>query len=194
MIDGRKVNILPYVKSNGSGIDTGVRVGDGITLQIDFRGYANQDEQAVFGSWQYDGNIYGVTYYNRKWYYGYKNYEERSVSMPVSFTTRQTLLYNKNKGFYINGTKVASLGPFDHSRKNPILIFGRSVYDTNGHQTGFPQITTTCFIEFYGCKIWDNEILIRDFYPAKDFDGKACLYEAVNGKFYYDMNNGLSIV
>ena len=24
-----------------------------------------------FGSWQYDGNIYGVVFMNNRWYYGY---------------------------------------------------------------------------------------------------------------------------
>lgn len=192
LIGSRKVTILPYVKSNKSGIDIGVRVGDGITLQIDFRGYNNQNEQSVFGSWQYDGNVYGVTYLNNRWYYGYGGYTEYNVSMPVPFTSRQTLLYNKSKGFYVNGTKVASLGYFGNYQKYPILLFGRSVYNTNGSQTDFPQYSTACYIEFYGCKIWNNEILIRDFYPAKDFDGKICLYESIEGKFYYDINNGLS--
>ena len=192
LIGSRKVTILPYVKSNKSGIDTGVRVGDGITLQIDFSGYNTQNEQAIFGSWQYDGNIYGVTFMDNRWYYGYGGYNEYNVSMPVPFTSRQTLLYNKSKGFYVNGTKVASLGYFGNYQKYPILIFGRSVYNTTGGQTGFPQYTTACYIEFYGCKIWNNGILIRDFYPAKDFDGKICLYESIEGKFYYDINNGLS--
>lgn len=192
LIGGRKVTILPYVKSNKSGIDTGVRVGDGIALQIDFSGYNTQNEQAIFGSWQYDGNIYGVVFMNNRWYYGYGGYTEYNVSMPMSFTSRQTLLYNKSKGFYVNGTKIASLGYFGNYQKYPILLFGRSVYSTNGDQTGFPQYNTACYIVFYGCKIWNNEILIRDFYPAKDFDGKICLYEAVEGKFYYDINNGLS--
>ena len=193
LIDSNGVTILPYVKSNRSGDDTGVRVSDSIVFQIDFMGYKNIDEQSIFGSWQYDGNIYGITYYQGRWFYGYGVNTEYNVAMPISFTSRQTLLYNKSKGFYVNGTKVASLGNFSHNQKNPILIFGRSVYSSNGEQSSFPQYNTACLIKFYGCKIWNNEILIRDFYPAKDFNGKICLYEAVNKKFYYDINNSLFI-
>ena len=193
MMGNRRVTILPYVKSNKSGIDTGVSVGDNIAFQIDFRGYDSTNEQAIFGSWQYDGNIYGVVFMNNRWYYGYGGYNELSVSMPASFTSRQTILYNKSKGFYINGNKIASLGSFSNYRSYPILIFGRSVYSTGGSLTDFPQYFTACYIEFYGCKIWDKDILIRDFYPAKDFEGKICLYEAINNEFYYDINNRLLI-
>ena len=94
---------------------------------------------------------------------------------------------------YINGNKIASLGSFGNYRSYPILIFGRSVYSTGGSLTDFPQYSTACYIEFYGCKIWDKDILIRDFYPAKDFEGKICLYEAINNEFYYDINNRLLI-
>ena len=93
MMGNRRVTILPYVKSNKSGIDTGVSVGDNIAFQIDFRGYDSTNEQAIFGSWQYDGNIYGVVFMNNRWYYGYGGYNELSVSMPASFTSRQTILY-----------------------------------------------------------------------------------------------------
>lgn len=81
MMGNRRVTILPYVKSNKSGIDTGVSVGDNIAFQIDFRGYDSTNEQAIFGSWQYDGNIYGVVFMNNRWYYGYGGYNELSVSM-----------------------------------------------------------------------------------------------------------------
>ena len=50
MMGNRRVTILPYVKSNKSGIDTGVSVGDNIAFQIDFRGYDSTNEQAIFGS------------------------------------------------------------------------------------------------------------------------------------------------
>lgn len=42
----------------------------------------------------------------------------------------------------------------------------------------------------YSCKIWQNDILVRDFIPVLDNEGVACLYEKVSGEFYYNQGTG----
>ncbi|HIR88932.1 MAG TPA: glycoside hydrolase family 5 protein [Candidatus Fimimorpha faecalis] len=37
----------------------------------------------------------------------------------------------------------------------------------------------------YDCKIWNNGILVRDFEPVLDFQGRACLWDKVEKKYYY---------
>lgn len=45
-------------------------------------------------------------------------------------------------------------------------------------------------IQLEYCKIWENEILIRDFIPVKDMNGEICLFDKVNNKFYYNKGSG----
>ncbi len=41
----------------------------------------------------------------------------------------------------------------------------------------------------YDCKIYDNDVLIRDMIPVLDKNGIACMYDKVNKKFYYNKRN-----
>lgn len=42
----------------------------------------------------------------------------------------------------------------------------------------------------YDCKIYDNDVLIRDMIPVLDKNGVACMYDKVNKKFYYNSGTG----
>ncbi len=42
----------------------------------------------------------------------------------------------------------------------------------------------------FGCKIWDNGTLVRDFIPVLDVNGTPCMYDKVEGKFYYNAGTG----
>ena len=42
----------------------------------------------------------------------------------------------------------------------------------------------------YDCKIYDNDVLIRDMIPVLDKNGTACMYDKVNSKFYYNSGTG----
>lgn len=43
---------------------------------------------------------------------------------------------------------------------------------------------------FYYCKIWQSGTLVRDFIPVKDLNNVVCLYDTVNGDFYYNQGSG----
>jgi hypothetical protein len=42
----------------------------------------------------------------------------------------------------------------------------------------------------YSCKIWDNDVLVRDFIPALDFNGVPCMYDKVTKQFFYNQGTG----
>ena len=44
--------------------------------------------------------------------------------------------------------------------------------------------------KLYHCKIWNNGALERDFIPCKDPNGVVCLYDKVEGKYYYNQGTG----
>lgn len=44
--------------------------------------------------------------------------------------------------------------------------------------------------KIYSFKIYDNNVLIRDFIPVLDKDYECCMYDKVNKKFYYNAGTG----
>lgn len=45
-------------------------------------------------------------------------------------------------------------------------------------------------IKLYYCKIWDNEVLVRNMIPCKNPSNVAGLYDTVNGVFYTNAGTG----
>lgn len=45
-------------------------------------------------------------------------------------------------------------------------------------------------MKLYSCKIYENNTLVRDYIPAIDENNVACLYDKVEGKFYYNQGTG----
>ena len=45
-------------------------------------------------------------------------------------------------------------------------------------------------MKLYYCKIYENDILIRDFIPVLDSNNVACLYDLVSQTFFYNAGTG----
>lgn len=42
----------------------------------------------------------------------------------------------------------------------------------------------------YYAKIWNDNILVRDYIPVLDFDMQPCMYDKVTGEFFYNQGTG----
>jgi len=45
-------------------------------------------------------------------------------------------------------------------------------------------------MRIYSCQIYKNNLLVRNFIPAKDGQGVACLYDKVTDTFFYNQGTG----
>ena len=49
-------------------------------------------------------------------------------------------------------------------------------------------------LKLYSCKIWQNNIIVRDFLPTISTEeghiGEACLFDTVENKYYYNQGTG----
>lgn len=95
-----------------------------------------------------------------------------------------------NDEWNVNGDKVGaseSVGTWNDVN-NTLVIFGSSRISNS--QKNITPLYENMYL--YSLKIWDNETLIRDFIPVvsqeSGHENEACLYDLVNGEFYY--NNG----
>ena len=46
----------------------------------------------------------------------------------------------------------------------------------------------------YKCKIFDNDILVRDFIPVLDREMRPAMYDSVTGKLFYNKGTGVFII
>lgn len=56
--------------------------------------------------------------------------------------------------------------------------------------SGTLQILDDAKGKIYLMQIWQNDILVRDFIPVIDGNGTPCLFDKVEGKFYYSAGTG----
>lgn len=82
---------------------------------------------------------------------------------------------NANNGVSTNG--AVSSGQCTY----PLVIFGIN-------NAGTPSGGASA--KLYSFKIYDNDVLVRDFIPTLDDNGVACLYDKVEGKHYYNAGSG----
>ena len=46
------------------------------------------------------------------------------------------------------------------------------------------------FVQISSCRIWQDNVLVRDFVPALDKDGVPCMWDKVNNDLYYNKGSG----
>lgn len=169
---------VEYIESSGTQyIDTGFKANNNTRVMFDF------SPTSVTSSWgwvfggrnAYHDADYAIAFKTSTWYSGFGTTD---LQPNATITANTEYLIDKNKNVTtINGTSYTNSVATFQSDYN-LLLLGVSDGPTIQH----------CNAKLYSCKVYDNETLIRDFIPAIDQDNVACLYEQVEGKFYY--NNG----
>ena len=91
----------------------------------------------------------------------------------------------------INGTRYTTEAIASFSSPVPLTLFTVKnnrdyIYTDPVHHVD----SRMSHLKLYSCKIWDNDTLVRDFIPVIDWQGVPCLYDQVEGIFYY--NSGTS--
>ena len=105
-------------------------------------------------------------------------------------------LYHRERHQYVDsyiGSPKRTLDIRDSSHYDTARDFsspvdlGISMYLFGANYGGAKQL---CRIRLYGCKIWQDGVLRRDYYPAEDANGKAGLYDVVSHTFYKNRGSG----
>ena len=88
-------------------------------------------------------------------------------------------LTNKTTG----QVQTINVGKLETFSTNPLYLFG-SIYIANIYS----------WIKMYKCKIFDNDILVRDFIPVLDREMRPAMYDSVTGKLFYNKGTGAFII
>lgn len=90
---------------------------------------------------------------------------------------RHTAILDKGK-CYVDGEEITSIDMSNQEFEatNPIWLFADSGYNQNN---------VKFMGNLYSAKIWDNDILVRDFIPVqRDYDGVYGMLDRIENKFY----------
>lgn len=97
----------------------------------------------------------------------------------------QRYLFTQDKGqFYLDNVLQTGC-----STTNTLTAGTQPMYLFNNNSFGITQMRGQD-IKLYGCRMYKNDTLIRDFIPVVDQDNIACLYDLVEDKFYYNNGDG----
>lgn len=168
---------LEYIESTGSQyIDTGFKPSGSSRIVCDFQPLST-------GMW-----IYGArhaasdrTFMTVAMSDNYRSDYNNSYSLNIQYDMSLRVTIDKNKGSMTIGNQTVSYS-------NAVFVCEYNLYIFAGNSAGIPS--TFSKMKLYSCKIYDDNILVRDFIPCKNKTGAVGLYDTVNGVFYSNSGTG----
>lgn len=176
------INFVEYLESSGTQwFDTGFVPNPNTRVEIKVEVLSTTvARHAIFGArpvagsvtdsfavWNLDGIL--------RW-----DYNDSFVFTATNAVGVHTIMANKN-AMTVDGETV-SITEGEFSPKYSLLIFCAN----NGGTADTRRMTG----RLYYCQIYDNDVLIRDYWPCYDPNGVACLYDKVNRQYEYNAGTG----
>lgn len=173
---------LNYIESNGTQyINTGIKASSNIKIEADIELVQANNDTALFGARYSPPNRLALyTYKNNEVYYyfgssGYPYYQEANLLSRKLYTVDKNILT-------VDGVTKITATDTTFSSDDDIYIFAGNS-DTGAAVFAYEKL--------YSFKIWENNILVRHFIPVLEIStGNICLYDKVEGIFYYNQGTG----
>lgn len=171
---------LEYIQStsqtyNTNYIDTNIYPTNNTSIEIVFEIIDSQlGYGRMFGSSDLFRNEFTSTYYLNNYWNGVRYYNSNAITMNTQHTIKQdkNLLYFDN-----NLIQTFTSGTFEDA--NSLRLFSSTVGNRDSKN-----------LRIYSCKIWEDEVLIREFIPCyRNVDNSIGLYDLVNNEFYSNQGN-----
>lgn len=174
---------VEYIESSGTQyIDTGFKPNSNTRVVMDFQFISapSSDHAVIFGA-RDSANVNSFCVFYIKDGYFRSDYNTTNTNQwAINSTTRYTIDKNKETTSIGNTTQSYSATTFKCSYN--LYLFALNT----GGALGFRSQG----LKVYSCQIYDNGTLIRDYVPCVNADGKAGLYDMVNGLFYTNAGTG----
>lgn len=181
--DGGKVAFVDYVESDGKQyVDTGVAGQGGVKADIDilFTELGTTD-QGILGSKKDANTTWFMPFsaYANRLFYGWYEWKDVQLENKLTANRRYRIIGEMKKGRQFVSLDDQTVVDTDDPTGRPSLDTAANMYlfginDVGKGYARFP-IKARC----YGLKIWQDEVLVRDFKPCC-VDGEGALYDAVS--------------
>ena len=175
---------VEYLESTGTQyIDTEFKPNNNTKIELTTKIISTIGEYTSF---------YGARTANTEQFYAFINNTSRSFLIryntldsgaitTIQNDTNITIIQDKNK-VYINGNLLYTFSTSTFNSPYNMYLF--RVNNSNASQ--YPAL-----IKMYNFKIWDNDVLIRNFIPCiRNSDNVAGMYDTVNQVFYTNAGTG----
>lgn len=166
-----------YLQSSGTQyINTGVTTNQNTRIEIQAASTGNYSVYGAGAAWtNLTANANGMYFYYND--YGPGSSPPKRTNDGIS----HVFVQDKN-ACYIDGVPVHTFSTASFTSPGTLYLFGRNASGALGDAGGSVYI-------FY-CKIYDNDVLIRDFIPVLDSNGVPCMLDRVTKTFYYNAGSG----
>ena len=178
---------LEYIESTGTQwIDTNILATTSTTINIDFQFNKIESYKSLFGcviAYKLNSRFYFHTVEYFQIGYGGAGL----VKVMPADTLRHTLIFNDITSSYnfCLGDLTYSIPPSNYAENGRnIMLF------TQNNSIESDIKSNACSAKIYSCKIYNNNILVRDFIPVLDKNNVPCLYDKVEEKKYYNQGTG----
>lgn len=176
----KKVNYVEYIESTGTQyIDTGYCPNGNTRYELKIKN--NSRNGVLFGAynttWETGSGLY--TNVATSGQHDWLHYNSNTNTGHTSEVNNEILM---DKGrLIINGGTYLTAETKTFTVNKPLYIFA-------GNMGGVLEQPTA--YQLYYFKIYDNNVLVRDFKPCKDGVGVYCLYDKVEKRYYYNQGTG----
>lgn len=147
-----------------------------------------------------DDNIQSYEVYigsNASFYFQRIAGQENNFSLINNSTNKGKSYINLNQKRIIT---INNKGTFNEKGLPIMLVSSPSTFESSNHylkifcrndgwSVGSNNLTNFSVYRFYSLKIFENDVLVRHYIPARDLKERICLYDKVNGTFLYEANN-----
>ena len=169
---------LEYIQSTGTQyIDTGVTGGVTIRAVAQQTTYTGSS-QILFGTLSSGvaGSYFGTGTTSEKWGFGAAVSTGLS-SIPANTKATLEITYNANGGATgtVNGETISRSGTQPPQR---LTIFSAPTGTYKGRY------------KLWSCEVYQNDVLVRDFVPAKNSSNVIGMYDTVSGQFFTNSGTG----
>lgn len=83
---------------------------------------------------------------------------------------------------------------FDNSSTTPnysaTIVSNSNIFLYCSSKGGVPFLAKKAYMKLYYCKIYESDVLVRDFIPVLDYNKVPCLYDKINKAFHYNLGTG----
>ncbi len=185
---GWRANYTPieYLESTGTQyIDTGYVPDIGDILAIDTTVHITKDVSNTWLTGWYKGpsNSMLLGTYTSKFYFTY-NLDNNATYYKLDTINKHRIRFNVNGGIYIDDILVSGTV----ANNTPLTVTPTRIFIFARYNGSSPDSLIRA--KLYDFKIIINGTLVRDFIPVLDKDGTPCMYDKVEGKFYYNAGTG----
>lgn len=186
--NGNKYKFFDYIQSSGTQwIDSGIKTGTNIKLDYEYEATAYNGSTfcaPIAARVSATSNAISHGFNSNSTYFGFGNNSEFALSPYFTLNTRYHIVQDKT-AVYVNGVKKTYPSTQTTTFTTPLnlYLFARNNTNTVGNYF---------WGKLYYAKIYDNDVLVRDFLPAQRLSDNAIgMYDKITNTFFENKGTGV---